>query len=137
MNVKDEEFKKLLQKYKKITVLGMSPDSSKPSQKVPLFMRSKGYEIVGVHPSETEIAGMKVYPTLKDVPAEFRKFVDVFRRSDKLPEVVDEVLAAGGVEVLWIQLGLTHPEAEKRAESAGIKVVSDRCLHIEFNKHMI
>lgn len=137
MNVKDADFKKLLEKYKKITVLGMSPDNTKPSQKVPLFMRSKGYEIVGIHPSETEIAGMKVYPTLKDVPAEYRKFVDVFRRSDKLPEVVDEVLAAGGVEVLWIQLGLTHPEAEKRAEAAGIKVISDRCLHIEYNKHMI
>lgn len=64
-----------------------------------------------------------------------RRFVNVFRRSENIPEVVDEVLALGGTEVLWLQLGIAHPEAEKKAERAGLKVVSDRCLIIEHRKH--
>ncbi len=135
MNVKDSEFKTLLEKYKKITVIGLSPDKGKPSHTVPLYMKNQGYDVVGIYQGETEIAGMKIYPSLKDVPAEYRKFVNVFRRSEKLPQVVDEVLAAGGDEVIWIQLGLTHPAAEKRAEDAGIKVISDRCLYIEHKKY--
>ncbi len=136
MNIKDTEIKDLLTQYKRFVVYGLSPDASKPSQRVPLFMKSKGYEAVGTYPGQTEIAGFKIYPKLADVPLEYRKFVDVFRSSDKIPAVVDEVIAAGGVEVLWLQLGISHPEAEKRAEAAGIKVVSDRCLHIEYEKWM-
>lgn len=134
MNVLSKEIKNILQSYNKITVYGLSPDATKPSQKVPLFMRSRGYDIVGVHPKETEVAGITIYSKLSDVPVEYRKFVDVFRAPDKIPEVVDEVLAAGGVEVLWLQLGITHPEAEKKAELAGLKVISNRCLHIEYEK---
>ncbi len=136
MNVKDSEFKALLSKYRKFTVYGMSPDPEKPSQQVPLYMRDHGYEIVGTYPKGSDIAGVKIYQALKDVPAEYRKFVDVFRASDAIPRVVDEVLELGGVEVLWLQLGISHPEAEKRAEDAGIKVVSNRCLLVEHRKHM-
>jgi uncharacterized protein len=71
---------------------------------------------------------------LKEVPETNRKFVDVFRRSEAIPEVVDEVLSAGGVEVLWLQLGIAHADAERRAEEAGIKVISNRCLLVEHKK---
>jgi predicted CoA-binding protein len=134
MNVKDSEIPDLLRKYKKMTVLGLSPDATKPSQKVPLFMRSHGYEVAGVYPGQENIAGFKIYGSLAEVPDSLRKFVDVFRRVEHIPAVVDEVLALGGVEVLWLQLGIRHPEAEARAEKAGLKVVADRCLHIELAK---
>lgn len=134
MNVNESEIAKLMAQYKKFCVLGLSPDGNKPSQSVPLFMRSKGWDIVGIYPGETEINGFKIYESLKQVPTEYRKFVDVFRRPEHIPAVVDEVIAVGGVEVLWLQLGITHVEAEKRAEAAGIKVVSNRCLHIEYEK---
>lgn len=134
MNVAPEKVTDLLKKYKKMTVYGLSADSTKPSQTVPIFMRSKGYDIVGISPRGTETAGFKIYQKLSDVPAEYRKFVDVFRRSENIDQVVDEVLEAGGVEVLWLQLGITNPAAEKRAEAAGIQVVSDRCLAIEYRK---
>lgn len=134
VNVKDSEIKEILQNYKKITVYGLSPDSSKPSHTVPFFMRSQGYDIVGIYPRPGDIKGVPTYQTLKDVPADFRKFVNVFRRNEAIPDVVDEVLAVGGVEILWLQLGITHPEAEKRAEDAGIRVVSNRCLYIEYKK---
>lgn len=136
MNVKESEFQEVLTKYKKFAVYGFSPDDSKPSHQVPLFMRSKGYEFVGIYPRPGDFAGAKIYQSLKDVPAEFRLFVDVFRRNQNIPEVVDEAIAAGGVEVLWLQLGITHPEAEKKAEAAGIKVISNRCLLIEFKNHL-
>jgi predicted CoA-binding protein len=135
MNVKDSEIKDIMAKYKKITVFGLSPDAAKPSQAIPRFMRSKGYNVVGLYPGEKEIEGFKIYQDLREVPAEQRKFVDVFRRPEHIPAVVEEVLSAGGVEVLWLQLGITNKEAEARAEAAGLKVISDRCWLIEYRKY--
>jgi len=134
MNLDDQGIKGALEKYRKIAVYGLSPDESKPSHSVPMFMRSKGFEIVGLYPGETEIKGVKIYENLAAVPAEYRRFVNVFRRSEAIPKVVDEVLAAGGCELLWLQLGIQHAEAEKRAEDTGLKVVSNRCLYIEYRK---
>ena len=133
MNVQEEQIKDILTQYKKFVVYGLSPDTSKPSHKVPQFMKSQGYEVVGIHPKESP--EFKIYGSLEDVPAEYRRFVDVFRKSENIPEVVDEVLKVGGVEVLWLQLGISHPEAEKRAEEAGLKVISNKCLHIEYAKY--
>lgn len=135
MNVQDSEIKTLLVQYKKIAVYGLSPDPTKASHTVPLYMREKGWQLVGTYPKPHAVAGFDIYPSLKDAPAEYRRFVDVFRSSDRVPEVVDEVLAVGGVEVLWLQLGISHPAAELRAEKAGLKVVSNRCLVIEHRRH--
>lgn len=134
MNVQDKDFKALMEKYKKIAVYGLSPDPEKASHYVPEYIRSHGWDIVGTYPKSHEVGGFKIYKTLKEVPADYRKFVDVFRSSDRIQDVVDEVLEAGGVEVLWLQLGITNPEAEARAEKAGIKVVSNRCLIVEHKK---
>ena len=134
MNAKDSEIKELLTKYKKFSVYGLSPDRYKASHYVPLFMREKGWEMVGTYPKIHSENGYKIFSKLSDVPVEYRKFLDVFRSSDRIPEVVDEVLTTGGVEVLWLQLGISHPEAEAKAEKAGIKVVSNRCLIIEHNR---
>jgi uncharacterized protein len=134
MNVKESEIKALLEKYKKFCVYGLSPDAEKPSHYVPLYMRSQGWEMVGIYPKGHSEGGFQMYPSLKDVPVEYRKFVDVFRSSDKIPDVVDEVLSVGGVEVLWLQLGISNPEAEARAEKAGLKVVSNHCLIVEHKR---
>lgn len=134
MNVQDSEFKALLEKYRKFSVYGLSPDATKPSHYVPVYMKDHGWDIVGTYPKTHNVGGFKIYSSLKEIPPEYRKFVDVFRSSDRIPDVVDEVLEVGGVEVLWLQLGISHPEAELRAEKAGIKVVSNRCLIIEHKK---
>lgn len=134
MNVSDQEIKKILERYKKILIYGLSSDASKPSQRIPLFMKSKKYDVVGLHPQEKNIAGISIYQTLKEVPEDYRKFIDVFRKPESIPQIVDDILAIGGTDVLWLQLGITHPEAEKKAEAAGLKVVSNRCLMIEYNK---
>ncbi len=135
MNIADSEFKSLLSKYKKICVYGLSPEGSKPSHSVPAYMRDQGYSVVGIHPRGQDFAGFKIYSKLADVPAEDRKFLNVFRRPENIPEVVEEALAVGGIEVLWLQLGIENPAAEKRAEEAGLKVVSNRCLYIEHRKY--
>lgn len=134
MNTNDSEIKNILETFKRITVIGLSPDDQKPSHRIPVFMRRQGYHITGVYPNETDIDGMKIYQKLTDVPPADREFVNVFRRSEKIPQVVDEILSAGGVKVLWLQLGIVNAEAEKRAEAAGLKVISDRCLLVEYNR---
>ncbi|MNT14307.1 hypothetical protein D3C72_1493060 [compost metagenome] len=134
MNVKDSEFKSLLEKYQKFSVYGLSPDETKASHYVPLYMRNHGWQMVGTYPKIHSSGGFQIFKSLKEVPAEYRKFVDVFRSSDRIDEVVDEALEVGGVEVLWLQLGISNPAAELRAEKAGIKVVSNRCLIIEHKK---
>jgi predicted CoA-binding protein len=134
MNVDNQGIEELLTKYKKIAVYGLSPDPEKPSHYVPVFMREHGYEIVGTYPKPHSAGGFTIYPSLKEIAPEARKFVDVFRSSDRIPEVVDEVLSVGGVEVLWLQLGISHPQAEARAEKAGLKVVSNRCLIPEYRR---
>lgn len=134
MNVADSEIKALLSRYRNIAVYGLSPDPDKPSHYVPEYMREQGWNVVGTYPKPHAVGGFEIYPRLSEVPAEQRKFVDVFRASARIPEVVDEVLALGGVEVLWLQLGISHPEAEARAERAGLRVVSDRCLIIEHKR---
>ncbi len=128
MNVHDSEIKNLMSKYKKFVVYGLSPDPEKPSHYVPLYMKEKGWDIVGVYPKSHSVNGFKIYDKLSNVPKEYLKFVDVFRASDRIAEVVDEVLAAGGTEALWLQLGISNAEAESRAEKAGLKVVANRCL---------
>ncbi|PIS11157.1 MAG: CoA-binding protein [Bdellovibrio sp. CG10_big_fil_rev_8_21_14_0_10_47_8] len=134
MNVKDSEIKDLLLGYKKIAVYGLSPDVNRPSHYVPLYMRDHGWEVVGIYPRSHSQNDFKIFKTLSEVPKEYRKFLDVFRASEKIPDLVDEVIATGGVEVLWLQLGISHPEAEARAEEAGIKVISNRCLIIEHKR---
>lgn len=134
MNTNDQDIKKILQDYKKLTVIGLSPDDSKPSHKVPLFLKSKGFDAVGIYPEKKQIGPFQIFNSLAEVPADYRKFVDIFRKSDHIPEIVDELIRLGGTEVLWLQLGVTHPEAEKRAEAAGMKVVSNRCPHIEYER---
>lgn len=134
MNIHDNQFKSILEKYKKLTVYGLSPDKNKPSYTVPDYMRYHGWDIVGTYPKDHNNGSFKIYSSLKEVPSEYRKFIDVFRSSDRINEVVDEVLAVGGVEVLWLQLGIENAAAEKRAQAAGIKVISNRCLVIEHKK---
>jgi predicted CoA-binding protein len=134
VNVKDNQIKALMSQYKKITVYGLSTSPSKPSHYVPVYIRDKGWQVVGTYPKPHNEGGFQIYGSLAEVPPEYRKFVDVFRSSEKIPEVVDEVLDVGGVEVLWLQLGISHPEAEARAEAAGLKVVSNRCLIPEHRK---
>ena len=108
---------------KVIAVVGLSDDPSRISYGVSKYMQSQGYRIIPVNPMIQESLGEKAYPDLKSVPVPI-DMVDVFRRSELVPPVVDEAIEVG-VKYIWMQDGVIHPEAAAKAEAAGIPVVMD------------
>ena len=120
------EIKEILAKYRTVAVVGLSPDEGKPSHEVAAYLKRAGYRIIPVNPSCSEIFGEPCYPTLADIPGEV-EIVDVFRRPEFLPEIVEQAIAKGA-KVVWMQEGIVNPEAAARAEQAGLAVVMDRCM---------
>lgn len=122
----DADMIEMLRDAKTIAVVGLSSKKMRPSYGVAAYMQQQGYRIIPVNPAETEVLGEKAYPTLADVPEKI-DIVDVFRRSDAVPEVVGDAIRAGA-RYLWLQEDIVHEEAAERARQAGMKVVMDRCI---------
>jgi predicted CoA-binding protein len=116
-------------------VVGLSSRRSRPSYGVSEYMQSSGYRIIPVNPNETEVLGEKVYPSLEDVPFPI-DIVDIFRRSEQVPEVVDAAIRIGAKGV-WMQEGVVHEAAAQRARAAGLEVVMDRCILKEHRKMLV
>jgi predicted CoA-binding protein len=116
----------ILTTSKTVAVVGLSPDPGRASHRVASYLQSAGYRIVPVRPDGEEILGEKVYRSLKDIPFPV-DIVDVFRKSEAVPTVANEALEIG-VRILWLQEGVSHPEAEAACREAGMVVVSDLCL---------
>ncbi|HTC74406.1 MAG TPA: CoA-binding protein [Edaphobacter sp.] len=112
-----------------LAVIGLSEVPSKPSHYVSDYMQRNGYKIYPINPSIPEVLGEKSYATLADLPIK-PDIVNVFRLPKFIPAIVDEMLQLG-LPNLWVQQGITHPEAAARAEAGGIHVVMDRCIMIE------
>lgn len=122
----------LLRETRRVAMVGASPNPSRASNFVATYLLSStDYEVWFVNPNAQEILGNPVYPTLADLPG-VPDLVDVFRRPQDLPGVLDEVLALdGGVRAFWLQFGLFDTDVAAKAESAGLEVVMDRCLKVE------
>lgn len=116
----------ILRSAKTIAVVGLSSRPVRASFGVSRFLQRQGYRVIPVNPNEKEVLGERAYPSLKDVPDEI-DIVSVFRRSSKVPEVVDDA-AQKGARCLWMQEGVVNKDAAQRAEAAGIPVVMDRCI---------
>jgi predicted CoA-binding protein len=129
MELKDDPFFKILNRFKQITVVGLSPDPDRPSHGVTRYLIDAGYKITGVRPDTTEILGRPCVESLLDLP-DVQEIVNVFRASEHIPDIVDELIAVGA-KVLWLQEGVSHPEAEIKARRAGIFVISNRCIKKE------
>ena len=120
----------LMRRSRTVALVGMSARPSRASHFVATYLAGKtDWTVWYVNPHETEILGRAVYPTLAELPGA-PDLVDVFRRVDDLPQVVDDAIAAGAAAV-WFQLGLVHDGAAATAAAAGLDVVQDRCLKIE------
>lgn len=134
----DSELRDYLERFKKITVIGISRDPSKPSYQIPKYLEANGYQVFGVHPSATEIDGIPCVKSLAEVPADYRHFVDVFRPSNEVRSVIEQTLKVGGVDILFFQLGIQDPQAENElkaeCQKAGLRVISNRCLLIEHKR---
>jgi uncharacterized protein len=122
---------KLLRDSKTIAVVGLSSNPRRPSYDVAAYMQAAGYRIIPVNPNETEVLGEKSYAGLEDVPGPV-DIVDVFRRPEDVPPVVDSAVAIGA-KALWLQQGITSPASEK-ARAAGMFVVEDACLLVEHKR---
>jgi hypothetical protein len=121
----------ILKNYKIIAVVGLSSNPRRPSFGVSQYMQSAGYRIIPVNPNETEVLGEKSYPRLEDVPkSQHIEIVDIFRRSEYIPPVVDIAIALGA-KVVWMQQGIENQNAAAKARAAGLFVVEDACILIE------
>jgi predicted CoA-binding protein len=116
----------ILRTSRTIAVVGLSNKRFRPSYGVAEYMKRAGYRIIPVNPGQREILGETCYPDLDSVPGPV-DIVDIFRRSEYVPDVVEAAIRKG-VKAIWMQEGVIHEEAARRAEAAGIAVVMDRCL---------
>ncbi len=122
------EGREILQRYRRITIVGLSGNPSRPSYRVAVHLLAYGYEIVPVNPTVETVLGIAAVPTLAEAgPLEI---VDIFRRPAEIPAVVDEAIELGA-KAIWLQLGLRDDDAAARARAAGIAFVQDRCIKME------
>jgi predicted CoA-binding protein len=124
--MKDTELRALLEGATTIAVVGASTDPAKAASKVAAGLINAGYTVVPVHPTATEILGQPAYPTLADVPGPI-DIVDVFRPSAETPAIAEQA-AAINAGALWLQLGITSPDARQIAHEAGMTYLEDNCL---------
>lgn len=122
----DAKIREILQKSKTVAVVGLSPNPERDSYEVAKYLQEAGYRIIPVNPRADEILGEKAYPDLASVPEKI-DVVDIFRRPEHVPPVVDEAIKVGARSV-WMQLGVVNEEAAKKAAEAGLDVVMDRCM---------
>jgi predicted CoA-binding protein len=116
----------ILKNSRTIAVVGLSSRQHRPSFGVSQYMQSAGYRIIPVNPGETEVLGEKCYARLEDIP-ERVDIVDIFRRSEFVPAIVDSAIRIGAAAV-WMQEGVVHAEAAERARRAGLAVVMNTCI---------
>ena len=130
----DKVIERILRRVKTIAAVGLSANNMRPSYFAALYLQKKGYRVIPVNPryEGQEILGERVVASLGDLDAP-PDMVQVFRKSEEAPAVVEEAIRAGA-KVLWMQLGVRHDEAAKRAEKAGLDVVMDRCPKIEYGR---
>jgi predicted CoA-binding protein len=116
----------ILKTARTIAVVGLSPKRYRPSYGVAEYLQKAGYRIIPVNPRESELLGERCYPDLEAIP-EAVDIVDIFRRSEFVPEIVEAAIRKGA-KVVWMQEGVVHEDAARRAEAAGLQVVMDRCI---------
>ena len=130
VNSNNEEIIEIFKNTKTIAIAGLSPDASKASNMVAVYLQNAGFKIIPVYPKEDIILGEKVYRTISEIPFKI-DMVDIFRKPDAIAEIIDEEIARGDVDVVWTQLGLANNEAAAKALKAGLKVVQNKCTKIE------
>jgi hypothetical protein len=123
------EIREILSTMKTIAVVGLSEKPERDSWRVAAYLQEHGYRVVPVNPSATEILGEKCWPDLASIPFPV-DIVDVFRKIDAVPAIVEEAIAMGA-KVVWLQLGLAHHASAERTRAAGLRVVQSKCIKIE------
>jgi predicted CoA-binding protein len=126
----DSELRRIYD-LKNIAVVGMSKNEGKPAHFVPKYLIERGYNVIPVNPTITEVLGRKSYPSIADMPEDV---VDIFRRSEDVPVVVMDAMKKKGIKVIWMQEGIYSEEAERKAKENGMDVVYNRCMMAEHKR---
>jgi predicted CoA-binding protein len=121
----------ILKESKTIAIVGISNKPERDSGRIAVFLKDRGYNVIGVNPFQKDFAGIKVYPRLTDIDQDI-DIIDVFRNSNSIPDLIPDVMIKKP-KVLWLQLGVRNDEAVKPAEDEGIQVIQDKCIAIEIN----
>jgi predicted CoA-binding protein len=129
----EADIKSILEESKTVAVVGLSPREERDSYRVAEYLQSQGYRIIPVNPNADGILGERSYPDLVSIPEPI-DVVDVFRRSEAVPGIVEEAIKVGA-RAVWMQEGVIHEEAAARAREAGLQVGMDRCIMIEHRRH--
>ena len=123
-----KQIRRALETAETIAVVGCSPDETRPSHAIARYLLSAGFDVIPVNPGHAEILGRPCYPDLASIPGDVRvDIVDVFRRSEFIPELAAAALARG-TGFFWMQDGVVDEEAARRLAAAGISVAMDRCI---------
>jgi predicted CoA-binding protein len=125
-----EGIRRILNECKTIAIVGLSANWFRPSNFAAKYMLDHGYRVIPVNPAYEEVLGQRCYPSLGDIPEKV-DMVDVFRRPDDVAPIVEDAIAIGA-RVLWLQIGVINHGAVARAKEAGLDVVMDRCVKIEY-----
>jgi predicted CoA-binding protein len=125
-----KDLRRILNDYKRVAMVGLSADWSRPSNFAAKYLLDHGFEVIPVNPKYPEILGQKCYADLRDIPTPV-DIVDLFQRAERIPPFVDQAIEIGA-KVVWMQLGVIHEEAAQKARDAGLEVVMDRCMKIEY-----
>ena len=129
----DKKICEVLKNSKVIVVVGLSPKPHRASNQVAKYMQEKGYKIIPVYPREDEILGEKVYRSLDEIDFEV-DIVDVFRKSEDTPEIVEKAVKLPGVKCIFLQEGIKNEKSKEISEKAGIFYVEDKCLMVEHKR---
>ncbi len=128
----DQTLEEILRSSKTIAVIGASPKPGRDSGTIARFLAGRGYTVLPVNPAYQDVFGMKCYPDLASLGTSV-DIVDVFRRSEEVLPIVEEAIAIGA-KTVWMQLDVVNEKAARRAEEAGLKVVMDRCIAVEYRR---
>ena len=122
----------ILTHYRTVAVVGLSPKPHRESHGVAQYMQAHGWRIIPINPNANEILGELAYPSLTEAARHHSiGLVNVFRNSEDVPPVVDEAIAIGA-KAVWLQLGIEHALAAQKAQDAGLQVVQNKCLMVEY-----
>jgi len=133
MATESEDTIRAILEYDTVAVVGCSTTPGKAAHDIPKYLIDHGYEVIPVNPFADEIFGRTAYDSLTDVPDEI-DIVDVFRPSEEVAGIVDEVLERNDVKALWLQLDIRDDDSVARAREAGLKAVQDRCIKVEHQR---
>jgi hypothetical protein len=131
-NATSDEVRTILRTAKVVAVIGLSDNPDRSSHHVAAYLQTHGYRIIPINPNISEALGETAYPSLQEVPGAV-DVVNIFRKPDAVPEIVDQAIAKGA-KAVWMQEGIAHNAAAEKARAAGLQVVMNKCMLKEHRK---